>query len=271
MHPDWLSFPSIPGEPSQPSSRPPEAAAGEAAFAEVYSKAMQAANEQISQIVSAYSSDSGTAAPVDDPMSFLQLRAGASALEISSPFTATSEDFATAHGELMQLVADICAGQSPIAGAGGFKPDSSAISAGGATAIPKSGNGLRREGGWSSGIHRLISWIDSHAHLHSTHRCAASVRQALQAAGIPTEDRPSSGDAGDYGPFLLRHGAQVIGLGSYEPKAGDIAVFDRTDDHPAGHIQVFDGRHWVSDFVQHTFSPYRDQESTPPVTVYRLS
>ena len=93
----------------------------------------------------------------------------------------------------------------------------------------------------------------------------------MEAAGFETVDRPTSGDAGDYGPFLLRHGAQVIPQRSYEPKAGDIAVFDRTDEHPAGHIQVFDGRHWVSDYVQHSFSPYRHQDSTPPVTVYRLS
>lgn len=93
----------------------------------------------------------------------------------------------------------------------------------------------------------------------------------MEAAGIQTQDRPPSGDAGDYGPFLLRHGAQVVSRESWEPKAGDIAVFDRTPDHPAGHIQVFDGQHWVSDFVQHSFSPYIDQQSTPPVTVFRLS
>jgi hypothetical protein len=123
----------------------------------------------------------------------------------------------------------------------------------------------------ASGIHRVISWLDSHAHLHSTHHCAAALRQAMQAAGIETEDRPSSGVAGDYGPFLLRHGAQVVETDSYEPHVGDIAVFDKSGDHPAGHIQVFNGQHWVSDFVQQGFSPYRDQASTPPVTVYRLS
>ncbi len=120
-----------------------------------------------------------------------------------------------------------------------------------------------------SGLHRLISWLDSHAHLHSTHHCAASVRQAMEAAGISTTDRP--GDAGDYGPFLLRHGARPVDSESYQPLAGDIAVFDKSDDHPAGHIQVFNGQRWVSDFVQQGFSPYRDQESTPPATVYRLS
>ncbi len=32
-----------------------------------------------------------------------------------------------------------------------------------------------------------------------------------------------------------------------------------------------DGQRWVSDFMQHSFSPYRDAASTPPLTIYRHS
>jgi hypothetical protein len=272
MNSDRLSFPSILREPSLPS-RPSDSAtgAGEAAFAAIYSEAVQAANQEISQIVSADSPDSGSASPLDDPTSFLEFRAAASPFNACSPFTAMDGDFSVMNGELMQQVAAISLGHGPVATAGSIERESPAFSARDTTAIPASPAGQQTEGALSSGIHRLISWLDSHAHLHSAHHCAASVRQAMEAAGIPTGDRPPSGDAGDYGAFLLRHGAQVIPQESYDPKAGDIAVFDRTEDHPAGHIQVFDGQRWVSDFVQHTFSPYRDQESTPPVTVYRLS
>jgi hypothetical protein len=175
--------------------------------------------------------------------------------------TAMNGDFTVVHGDLMQQVTAIRQEHGPSAA-------DSTVS--GAEVTPASLSNSST-GALASGVGRLISWLDSHAHLSSSHHCATSVRQAMEAAGISTADRPVSGDAGDYGPFLLRHGAQIIPQESYEPKAGDVAVYDRTEDHPAGHIQVFDGRHWVSDFVQRAFSPYRDPGTTPAVTIYRLS
>ena len=268
MYSDRLSFPSIPSEPPQPARRSNPAAA-ESAFAALYSEAMVEANRELSQIVSADSSDSSTTDATADPLALFQSCAAASGLPAGGAFALAGGDFFGMHDDLMQQVDAIRQGQ--VAAAHDIEAKNPATSVGDAMKNPASSAVQQTEGAFSSGIHRLISWLDSHAHLHSTHLCAASVRQAMEAAGIPTVDRPPSGDAGDYGPFLLRHGAQVIAQESYAPKAGDIAVFDRTEDHPAGHIQVFDGHQWVSDFVQHTFSPYRDQGSTPPATVYRLS
>jgi hypothetical protein len=252
MHSDPLSFPSIPSDSAQPS--PASGVPSDNAFAALYSEALEAANQETSQVASADSTDDGESAGADtDPMSFLELRA--SAFAAGSSLASANGDLSSMQAELMQHIAAIRFGP------GQTSSDPAAVA---------TQPGQSSHGPIGSCVHRLISWLDSHAHLHSTHLCAASVRQAMEAAGIQTGDRPTSGDAGDYGPFLLRHGAQVVSQGS-EAKAGDIAVFDRTEDHPAGHIQVFDGQHWVSDFVQHTFSPYRDQQSTPPVTVYRLS
>jgi hypothetical protein len=271
MCPDRLSFPSIPSVASEQPRLPARADEG-TAFAAFYSEAMQAASQQLSQIVPADVSDSDSPSADDDSMSFLELRSAASAFGAPGSFLAMNENFSEIQDELMQHVAAIRLGQTEGATSGNDMSETTFTpSTGRKTETPITNLAQHIEGSISSGVHRLISWLDAHAHLHSTHQCAASVRQAMEAAGIQTADRPPSGDAGDYGPFLLRHGAQVISTESYEPKAGDIAVFDRTDDHPAGHIQVFDGKNWVSDFVQHTFSPYRDQASTPPVTVYRMS
>ncbi len=117
----------------------------------------------------------------------------------------------------------------------------------------------------------LVSWMDAHALGQSSHHCAMYCRMGMEAAGISTRDRPRSGDAGDYGPFLLRHGAQVVSADAYTPQVGDTVVFDKTEQHPYGHIEIFDGHQWVSDFRQHSFSPYRDASSTPPFTIYRLA
>jgi hypothetical protein len=117
----------------------------------------------------------------------------------------------------------------------------------------------------------LSNWMDAHALTRSSHRCAMYCRMGLEAAGLSTADRPQSGDAGDYGPYLLRHGAQTVSPSSYVPKVGDVVVFDKTREHPFGHIQTYDGHRWVSDFVQHSMSPYSDANSTPPYTIYRFA
>ena len=258
---DPLSFPSLSSEPSSAVPRP-TSPASEAAFAEIYSEAVTAANQEMAQILSSDSSASDGSLSDSESAGFLNLRA-TSPFALSGSFAPLDDDSPALQAELMQLIASIRTSHSHLAAA---LDQPSAASATQAANAPRA-----IEPPPPSGIHRLISWLDEHAHLHSSHRCAASVRHAMEAAGIPTADRPVSGDAGDYGPFLVRHGAQIVSQPSWQPQAGDIAVFDRTADHPAGHIQVFDGQHWVSDFVQHSFSPYRDQASTPPVTVYRLS
>ena len=118
---------------------------------------------------------------------------------------------------------------------------------------------------------QLAAWMDAHALARSSHHCAMYCRLGMEAAGLSTQDRPRSGDAGDYGPFLLRHGAQVVAKDSYTPQVGDTVVFDKTAQHPYGHIEMYDGQRWVSDFMQRSFSPYRDAASTPPSTIYRLT
>jgi hypothetical protein len=118
---------------------------------------------------------------------------------------------------------------------------------------------------------QLSDWMDAHALSRSSHHCAMFCRLGMEAAGMNTADRPLSGDAGDYGPFLLKHGAQTVPEDSYVPQVGDVVVFNKTGQHPNGHIEMYDGHLWVSDFKQQTFSPYRDAMSTPPFTIYRLS
>lgn len=68
----------------------------------------------------------------------------------------------------------------------------------------------------------------------------------------------------------MRHGAQVVSQENYSPQIGDVVVFDKTALHPNGHIETYDGKNWVSDFVQRGLSPYSDPGSTPGFTIYRL-
>ena len=75
-------------------------------------------------------------------------------------------------------------------------------------------------------------------------------------------------DAKDWGPTLLKNGATVISPDGYKPQKADVAVFAGSDAHPYGHITIYDGKQWVSDFKQRNMSPYRS--GTTPVTIYRF-
>ena len=96
--------------------------------------------------------------------------------------------------------------------------------------------------------------------------CAKYVRWALESGGMNTDGRPRS--AKDYGPFLLKKGFKEVPRG--DDKIGDIAVIESFTNNPHGHIEMFNGENWVSDFVQRTFYPgqsYRDAK--PNYKIYR--
>ena len=54
----------------------------------------------------------------------------------------------------------------------------------------------------------------------------------------------------------------------YAPQRGDVVVFAGSDANPHGHIAIYDGGHWVSDFRQRNMSPYRT--GAPPSVIYRF-
>jgi len=80
--------------------------------------------------------------------------------------------------------------------------------------------------------------------------------------------------AHEYGPFLTKMGFGVINTTNF--RLGDIAVFegppgsysDPNTGIPYGHIQMFDGSQWISDFKENGFYPggsYQDNNVNPVV------
>jgi hypothetical protein len=84
--------------------------------------------------------------------------------------------------------------------------------------------------------------------LHGASTCARHVRQALEAAGFDSRGHPTR--AKDWGPTLFRMGFRSITPLDYQAARGDVVVFQPELGHPNGHIQAFDGKFWISDFVQ---------------------
>lgn len=92
-------------------------------------------------------------------------------------------------------------------------------------------------------------------------KCAAFVRRALEAGGINTEGHPVS--AYQYASFLPSKGfKKIMTLATKESQlnftktqahAGDVAVMAHGQH---GHICLFDGDRWVSDFKQNNIWVY---------------
>lgn len=96
---------------------------------------------------------------------------------------------------------------------------------------------------------KAAAYLAAHAQLTSTGYCARAVRLALEAGGMNTDGHPAS--AKEYGPFLEAHGfVPVQGYDVDRPELGDIAVLPALPGYSYGHICMFDGAHWLSDFKQ---------------------
>ena len=115
-------------------------------------------------------------------------------------------------------------------------------------------------------LQTLVQTILKNAGPSSRSQCAHYVQIALAAAGIDMSKRPPY--AAKYREFLPTIGAtHITGTQSYlsNPAIGDIAVIQpwsnpvtgQKDKNNYGHICVWTGDHWVSDFHQTKFSIYK--------------
>lgn len=110
-------------------------------------------------------------------------------------------------------------------------------------------------------------YATSHAHPKSTHYCARYVANSLQAAGYKFERQ---GMAYQYvtNGILPKMGFSQVDMGQ-PPRKGDISVIGPRRPGHAGHISIFNGKNWVSDFIQRNESPYAQLTSSQWMTRWR--
>ena len=101
-------------------------------------------------------------------------------------------------------------------------------------------------------VDTAVKHANREAEDNSIRKCAKYVRQALEAGGVYIPNNPEL--AKDYGPHLEKAGFHRLSprpRPDYDAQKGDVVVIQS---HPevsrAGHIAIFNGKHWVSDFVQ---------------------
>lgn len=100
-------------------------------------------------------------------------------------------------------------------------------------------------------IEDAVKRLNAHAHASSQGQCAKYVRLAIEAGGV-TIPAPRPTYAKDYGPKLAALGFSKLDAAGYVPQKGDIVVLQPPSGQTAGHIQMYNGETWVSDFVQGT-------------------
>ena len=116
-------------------------------------------------------------------------------------------------------------------------------------------------------IEKTIRYLKSHAQPESVHSCAAYVKDAIQAGGITRESCNASdckesrfikedcyklydSEPGDYGTRGNKMNPNW--------ERGDIVIIDNFGEHKYGHIAMWTGNQWISDFKQNNCDIYKD-------------
>lgn len=88
----------------------------------------------------------------------------------------------------------------------------------------------------------------------SEQKCALYVRRALQKAGYTNfTPQPS---AYMYASVMPKLGFTKISKKNYTPATGDVIVWNKKPGNPHGHIQIYNGSQWISDFRQSSMYIY---------------
>ena len=109
-------------------------------------------------------------------------------------------------------------------------------------------------------VEKAADYARSHAQSKSIGQCAKYVADALINGGGFSFSRQSSAYMYHTNGVLSNLGFNQISNGS--PQKGDIYVEDRTNTHPHGHIAIYDGNNWVSDFIQKTDTVHSSDRGT---------
>lgn len=121
-------------------------------------------------------------------------------------------------------------------------------------------------------VDNFVTYLRKHQYGgYGNKQCALYVRQALEHAGGRGPGNINHAKA--WGPALLGMGFHEVVVPNPEnflPMKGDVAVIQGTSTSVSGHIQGYDGRNWISDFIQQGFWPgpaYRTER--PSYVIYR--
>ena len=113
-------------------------------------------------------------------------------------------------------------------------------------------------------VNAASRYLIENAYEKSHNRCAWHVMCAMNAGGQPVPLLRACDYEWYFRDFLDTQFYEVQ-YENYIPEKGDIVVFPKVTNHSYGHIAMWTGKQWVSDFKQKTFlvaKEYSEQDCT---------
>jgi hypothetical protein len=128
---------------------------------------------------------------------------------------------------------------------------------------------------------RAVAYLEKRAapdYRGSKGKCATFAREALAEDGIKIADKDHGTSAYSYERTLRmgKYGFDVVAdvdpgvdfppppSQKYTPEAGDVVVIQAIPGHPDGHMAMYSGTRWISDFKQERFWPHHDYDMAKP-------
>ena len=112
---------------------------------------------------------------------------------------------------------------------------------------------------------KAVSHLIIHCQPQTTHKCARYVADALEAGGFSFIRQEKACEYHTNGILTGMGYREIKKQNSY--RKGDITVTECNSAHTAGHIAMWSGSAWISDFRQSSEFVYGSNQ--PPVHYYR--
>ena len=119
---------------------------------------------------------------------------------------------------------------------------------------------------YSVNIDAAVKYLESHAKPYSVHLYAGYVAAALHAGGFKFTNQDAAYQYRTNGILKSIGYREIPKPSSF--KKGDITITDKNSAHKYGHMAMFTGKQWISDFKQSSEFVY-DKKTQPPVHYYR--
>ena len=113
----------------------------------------------------------------------------------------------------------------------------------------------------------MVDYIQSNYNDKSRCMCAWYVMKAIRNGGcLNCYIYPAYA----YNKILPQLGFTEISSHNYIPKRGDISVLPQNDKSSFGHIAIYDGNNWISDFKQRSIFPGVIYENVGKYQIFRI-
>lgn len=114
---------------------------------------------------------------------------------------------------------------------------------------------------------KAINYIKQHKSSKSKSMCAWYVMQALRYGGCRyCYIYPAYA----YNKVLPKLGFEEVPINDYVPQKGDISVLPTNVSSVFGHIAIYDGNCWISDFEQKSIFPGKYYKQNGKYQIYRI-